>query len=117
MSTNDSTNQIPHLGVPIRSAMLVVGVALILMSNSSWVDGEWKLTFSKPLTSELSEGDHRQYGPSVEIWRTFGGLSFVTHFCTYFWGIFYPPASPTPIRFSSAVGVLFTDEPNPYSVG
>ena len=54
--------------------MLVVGVALILMSNSSWVDGEWKLTFSKPLTSELSEGDHRQYGPSVEMWRTFGGL-------------------------------------------
>ncbi len=25
--------------------------------------------------------------------------------------------SPTRIRFSSAVGVLFTDEPNPYSVG
>ena len=54
--------------------MLVVGVAIILMTNTYWIDGEWKLTFSKPLTPELSEVAHRQYGPSVEMLRTFAGL-------------------------------------------
>ena len=54
--------------------MLVVGVAIIFMTNSYWIDGEWKLTFSKPPTPELSEVVHRQYGPSVAMSRTFAGL-------------------------------------------
>jgi micrococcal nuclease len=54
--------------------MLVVGVKIILMSNSYWIDGEWRLTFSKPLSSEASDLDHSQYGPSIGMWRTFAGL-------------------------------------------
>ena len=54
--------------------MLVVGVALILMSNSYWIDGEWRLTFSEPLSSEASDLDDSQYGPSIGMWRTFAGL-------------------------------------------
>ncbi len=54
--------------------MLVVGVAIIFMTNSYWIDGEWKLTFSKPPTPELSEVVDRQYGPSTAIFRMFAGL-------------------------------------------
>ena len=54
--------------------MLVIGVAIIFMTNSYWIDGEWKLTFSKPPTPELSEVVHRQYGPSTAMFRTFAGL-------------------------------------------
>ena len=54
--------------------MLVVGVAIILMTNTYWIDGEWKLTFSKPPTPELSEVAHRQYGPSTAMFRMFAGL-------------------------------------------
>jgi hypothetical protein len=54
--------------------MLVVGVGIIFMTNSYWIDGEWKLTFSRPPTPELSEVVHRQYGPSVAMLRTFAGF-------------------------------------------
>ena len=54
--------------------MLVVGVAIILMTNTYWIDGEWKLTFSKPQITEVSEVVDRQYGPSTAMFRMYAGL-------------------------------------------
>ena len=54
--------------------MLVVGVAIIFLSSSYEIDGEYVFSLFKPPIPEVSEVVHRQYGPSTAMFRMYAGL-------------------------------------------
>ena len=54
--------------------MLVVGGAIIFLSSSYEIDGEYVFSLFKPPIPEVSEVAHRQYGPSTAMFRMYAGL-------------------------------------------
>ena len=75
--------------------LILVGIGLILASNTYEIDGELVLTFSKPHFPERSDVDLDQYVPSVEVMRAIAGVIILVGVLIVFkrslgWYVQYP---------------------------